>query len=161
MNRYDWFLFFHLLGAFLLVGGALAFHTLQLFLLRRDRPSEVATLFGVGRPLELSIQIGAVVVLLFGILLAYVGEPDYGIFDEWIIAAILLWVVGNVLGFLGGNMYAEGRKLAERLAAEGNDSPSAELRAVIRSPRAALLTWASTLMIVTILVLMIWKPGGP
>lgn len=161
VSQYDWVLFFHLLSAFMLVGGALAYHTLQLFLLRRDRPSEVATLFGIGRPFELAIQVGAVGVLVFGIWLAYVSEPEYKITDEWVIAAIVLWVVANALGFVGGKIYQDGGKLAEQLVETGNDNPSPELRAVIRSPRAAVLTWGSTLMIVAILVLMIWKPGAP
>lgn len=161
MSQYDWVLFFHLLSAFMLVGGALAFHTLQLFLLRRDRPSEVASLFGIGRPFELAIQVGAVGVLIFGIWLAYVSEPEYKITDEWVIAAIVLWVIANALGFAGAKIYANGAKLAEQLLETGNDNPSAELRAIVRSPRAAVLTWVSTLVIVAILVLMIWKPGAP
>lgn len=145
----------------MLLGGAVAYHVLHLFLLRRDRPSEVATVFGIGRPFALAIQIGAVAVLVFGIWLAYVGEPDYGIFDEWVVAAIALWVVGNALGYVGGNIYAKAARRAEVLTKEGNDNPSPELRALIRSPRAAAMTWASTLAILAILVLMIWKPGAP
>lgn len=163
MNKYDWLLFFHLLSAFLLVGGALAFHTLGFFLLKRDRPSEVATLFGIGRPFTFAIQIGALGVLVFGVWLAYADQraPRYGITDEWVIAAIVLWVIANALGFRGAMIYEHGTKLAQRLVAEGNDNPSTELRAIIRSPQAAVMTWASTLLIVAILVLMIWKPGAP
>jgi uncharacterized membrane protein len=160
MNQYDTLLFFHLLSAFLLVGGALAYHTLGFYLMKRERPSEIATLFGIGRPFALAIQIGAIGVLVFGVWLAYVGEPDYGIFDEWIIAAIVLWVIGNGLGFRGGRIYEEGLKLAERLVEEGNDNPSAELNALLRSRQAAVMTWGSTLSMVAILVLMIWKPGA-
>ena len=153
MDAYDTLLFLHLLAAFMMIGGALAYHILQFALLRRDRPSEVAALFGAGRLFVLLIQVGAVAVLIFGIWLAYVSTPEYGITDEWVIAV--------ALGFFGGNLYTKAAQLAGRLEAEGADAPSAELRAMIRSPRAALMTWGSTVLIVAILVLMIWKPGAP
>jgi len=160
VDAYDTLLFLHLLAAFMMIGGALAYHILQFALLRRDRPSEVAALFGAGRLFGLLIQVGAVAVLIFGIWLAYVSTPEYGITDEWVITAIVLWVIAVALGFFGGNLYTKAAQLAGRLEAEGADAPSAELRAMIRSPRAALMTWGSTVLIVAILVLMIWKPGA-
>ena len=162
MSKYDWLLVFHLFGAAALVGGALAFHTLQIALIRSDRPRRIATLFGIGRPFELAIQIGAVVSLAFGIWLAYADHeiPKYKITDGWIIAAIVLWFVANGLGFRGGEIYARARELAVKLAAEG-DEPSPELSAMIRSRPAAILTWASTASMFAIIVLMVWKPGAP
>ena len=159
MSAYQWVLFLHLLSAFMLGGAALAYHLLHLALLRRDRPSEVAELFGAAKAVELGLQAGAIGTIVFGIWLAYIGEPDYGLGQGWIIAAIVLWVVANGLGAVGGKIYERARKLAAQLSAAG-DAPSAELTALVRSPRAAALTWGSTLMIVTVLVLMVWKPGG-
>jgi uncharacterized membrane protein len=162
MSKYDWLLFLHLLGAGMLVAGALAYHVIGFAIGRRDRPSEIATLVRLGRPLNVAIPLGAVMALGFGIWLAYTGReiPQYKITDEWIIASILLWVIGMALGSQGGRIYAEGGKLAERLAAHG-DAPSPELRAIMQSPRAAVMTWASTAALLTILVLMVWKPGAP
>jgi len=162
VSKYDWLLVFHLFGAAALVAGALAFHTLHIALLRSDRPQRIATLFGIGKPFERAIQIGAVVSLVFGIWLAYADHeiPKYKITDEWIIAAIVLWFVANGLGFRGGEIYARARELAEELAAEG-DEPSAELTALVRSPRAAIMTWAATATMFAIIVLMVWKPGAP
>jgi uncharacterized membrane protein len=159
VSQYQWVLFFHLLSAFLLLGGALAYHLLHIAVWNRERPSEVAGLFGGARIAGLGLQVGAVGTLVFGIWLAYVGEPDYGIGEGWIIASIVLWVVGNALSGIGGKIYENAQKLAARLAAEG-DMPSAELTALVRSPRAAVLTWSSTLVILTIAILMIWKPGA-
>jgi uncharacterized membrane protein len=159
VSTYQWVLFLHLLSAFLLAGGALAYHILHFTLLQRERPSEIAELFGAGRIFSFAIQAGAMGTIIFGIWLAYIGEPDYGLGQGWIIAAIVLWVVSSGLGAAGGKIYEGGQKLAAQLAAAG-DAPSAELTAIIRSPRAAALTWASTLMVVAILVLMVFKPGG-
>jgi uncharacterized membrane protein len=159
MSTYQWVLFLHLLSAFLLASGALAYHLLHFALLKRQRPSEIAELFGAARVMQLGLQAGAMGTIIFGIWLAYIGEPDYGLGQGWIIAAIVLWVAANAFGAVGGKIYEGAQKLAAQLAAAG-DAPSAELTALIRSPRAAVMTWASTLLVVTILVLMVWKPGG-
>jgi len=162
VGKYDWLLVFHLFGGAALVAGAVAFHTLQIALLRSDRPKTIATLFGLGRPFELAIQVGSGAVLVFGIWLAYADQeaPKYTITDEWIIAAIVLWVLANALQVRGGKIYEDARVLAKKLAAEG-DEASAELRALVRSPRAAVMTWTSTAMVFAIIVLMVWKPGAP
>ena len=39
MNKYDWLLFLHITGAFLLVGGGVVAAALNVAALRRDRPS--------------------------------------------------------------------------------------------------------------------------
>lgn len=162
LTRYDWLLFFHLTGAFLLLSGALAFHLLLFYSRRREKPSEVASILGGGALAEFAIQVGTLVVLVFGIWLAYTDSeiPKYKLTDEWIIASLILWAVGSALAAVGGKIYADGRKLALRLAADG-DTASPELRALIFNRRAAVMTWASTLMITAILVLMVWKPGAP
>jgi uncharacterized membrane protein len=146
----------------LFLAGAVAFHVLQLCAARRERPSEIASLLGLTRVPELAIRVGAVVALAFGIWLAYVDKevPHYTITDEWILAALGLWVLANALGERGARIYHEARALADRLAGDG-DAASTQLRALVRSPRAAMLVSASTATVVAIFVLMIWKPGAP
>jgi uncharacterized membrane protein len=162
LTRFDWLLFFHLTGAFLLFCGAVAFHLLLFFAQRREKPSEISTILSSGALAEFAIQVGTLVVLVFGIWLAYTDSeiPKYKITDGWIIAALILWAAASGLGARGGMIYAEGRKLAAKLAAEG-DAPTPELKALLFNRRAALMTWASTLMVVAILVLMVFKPGAP
>ena len=160
MSTYQWLLFFHVLAAFLFLGGALVYHVVQAFALRKERPSEVAALLDVGRIGILGLQVAAPVTLVLGIWLAYATPPrDYGIFDEWIIAAIALWVVSVALGIRGGKTYEEAHKLALRLAGEG-DAPSAELRGLVADRHALVLTYASTVALLVVLVLMVWKPGA-
>ncbi len=160
MDRYQWLIVFHIFGAFLLLCGALAFHVLQPYAARRERPSELAALLGIGRVAVGAIQFGSLVVLIFGIWLAYESVPRYKITDEWILVSLVLWVIGNALGAIGGRDYQKAGKLADRLAGEG-DAPSTELTALVRSRGALLMTSASTLVILAILVLMVWKPGAP
>jgi hypothetical protein len=49
--------------------------------------------------------------------------------------------------------------LAERLAADG-DTPSGELRALLRDPRGNAPSYVAGAATLLILVLMIWKPGA-
>jgi len=156
MSKYDWLLFLHVFAAFLFLSGAVVAGLLQFSAIQRSRPSEIALLFRLTRVAEVLMGIGSLAVLGFGIWLAdYLG---YGFGQEWIIAAIVLWFVSGALGGAGGRTYRKARKLAERLSRTG-DEPSDELRRLVRSVPALVLSYLSTAAVIAILVLMVWKPG--
>ncbi len=156
MSKYDWLLFLHVFAAFLFLSGAVVAGLLQFSAMQRSRPSEIALLFRLTRVAEVLMGIGSLAVLGFGIWLAdYLG---YGFGQEWIIAAIVLWFVSGALGGAGGQTYRKARKLAERLSRTG-DEPSDELRRLVRSVPALVLSYLSTAAVIAILVLMVWKPG--
>lgn len=158
MSRYDWLLFFHVAGAFLLVGGAVVAAVLNLAALRGERrPSEIALLFGLVRIAVVSIAAGALLTLVLGLWLVH--NAGYGYGDGWIVAAIVLWVLGNAAGSFGGRRDTQTAKLARSLAAEG-DLPSAELQARVRDPLSLALSYGSGLIMLAVLVLMVWKPGA-
>jgi uncharacterized membrane protein len=150
-------LFLHLVSAFLLVAGATAAGIAQISALRRERPSEIALLLRVARPGVLLLNVGALGTLAFGIALA--EDEGIGLGTGWVSAALALWVVMMLLGGLGGRSARHARELAERLAEEG-DRPSEELRSLVSHRPSLLLSYASTAVIVAILVLMVWKPGS-
>jgi uncharacterized membrane protein len=159
VSKYDWLLFFHVAGAFLLIGGSVTAAVLNLSALRRERPSEIAVLLGLTRLAVLAIYAGVLLTIVFGLWLVSASPFGYGYGDAWVIAALVLWVYANASGGMGGKREDETRKLAERLAAEG-DVPSGELRARLRDPTTLALEYSSGLAILVILVLMIWKPGA-
>jgi len=136
VDTYDWLLFLHVLGAFLVLGGAVLAGVFNFAALRRERPSEIALLFKFARVGVASIGIGMVLTIVLG----------------------LLWVLANALGGIGGSRERKTRQLAERLAAEG-DTPSAELTARLHDPVWLALSWGGGVVILVILALMIWKPG--
>lgn len=156
MDTYDWLLFLHVLGAFLVLGGAVLAGVFNFAALRRERPSEIAMLFKFARVGVASIGIGMVLTLVLGLWLVH--HVGYGWGQTWIVLALVLWVVANALGGIGGGREKKTRELAERLAAEG-DAPSAELTARLRDPVWLALSWGSGIVILVILALMIWKPG--
>jgi uncharacterized membrane protein len=157
MTKYDWLLLFHILGAFLLFAGSIVAGTLHLAAIRRDRPSEIALLLGLIQPAVAMIGIGAILTLGLGLWLA--DDAGYGIGDGWVVAAIVLWVIGNALGSAGGRPLGRAAALAQRLAEDG-DHPSEELHRAVADRSALILSYLSLAALIAILVLMVFKPGA-
>ena len=157
MDTYDWLLFLHVTGAFLVLGGAVMAGIFNFAALQRERPSEIAVLFRLARVAVIAIGAGMVLTLGFGLWLVH--QVGYGWGETWIVLALVLWVLANALGGIGGGREKRTRQLAERLASEG-DAPSQELSARLRDPVWLALSWGSGIVIVAILALMIWKPGA-
>ncbi|HEX6490045.1 MAG TPA: DUF2269 family protein [Gaiellaceae bacterium] len=158
MSLIKWLLFLHITGAFFLIGGIVIAGTLNLAAAgKQRRPSEIATLYGLIRFAVPLIGLGLLFTLAFGLWLVH--EAGFGYGDGWIVAALILWVLGSALGNLGGKSQRETRLLAERLANEG-DAPSAELRARVLRPFPLAASYASGLIALAILGIMIWRPGA-
>jgi uncharacterized membrane protein len=158
MSTYDWLLFFHVTGAFLLVGGTVVAGILTLAALRRERPSEIAALLGLIRVSLPFIYAGVALTLVFGLWLVHEAGQGYSYSDAWVIAAIVLWALANALGGAGGRRQEEARRLAVELSKTG-DAATAELRAKLADPVGLALSLASGLAVFGVLALMIWKPG--
>jgi hypothetical protein len=134
LSRYDWLLFFHITGAFLLIGGGVIAGALNLAAMRSGRrPSEVLLLFG---------------------LIRRIAVPAIGI-----VAAIVLLIAANAIGGYGGSRDRRTAEYAEQLAGQG-DAPSAELQARVRDPISLAASYGSGLILVALLAIMIWKPGA-
>jgi uncharacterized membrane protein len=157
VSKHEWALFLHVTGAFLFLGGATIAGVFSVAALRRERPSEIAALLRLTRWGVIAVSIGVLMTLAFGLWL--VDIVGYGWGDAWIVISLVLWVVSNALGGIGGKRDKETRLLAERLAAEG-DAPAPELQARLRDPLTLGLSWASGVAGLAILALMIWKPGA-
>jgi uncharacterized membrane protein len=157
VSKYEWLLFLHVTGAFLFLGAAVVAVVLNVAALRRNRPSEIALLLRLIAQTTVGFVVGLLLLLVFGLWLVH--EAGYGYGDGWIVAALVLFVLSNVFGAVGGERAKPARELAERLAAEG-DKPSAELTARVRDPIVLFLDYGAALLAFAVLVLMIWKPGA-
>ncbi len=151
-----WALFFHLLGAFLFVSGAVVATVAFEAARRRRRPSEIALLLGLTRIGVLLVGLGGVTVLVFGLWLVHLEGFGYG--AGWVVTALVLFVVLSVLGAIGGQRPKRARILAEELARTG-DAETPELRALLDDRTTLVLNYLSALLLVTIVVLMVFKPG--
>ena len=157
MSRYEWLLFLHVTGAFLVIGGAVMAGVFNFSALRSGRPSDVVLFFRFARVAVAAIGVGLVLTLGFGLWLVH--DAGYGWGETWIVLALVLWVLSNALGGIGGKREKKVRELAERLTAEG-DVPNADLSARLRDPVLLALSWGSGIVVIAILALMIWKPGA-
>jgi uncharacterized membrane protein len=148
-------MFFHLLGALLFVAGIVLAGTAFEAARRRDRPSEIALLLGLTRIGVLLVAVGGLLLPIFGLWLVHLGHFGYG--SGWVDAAIGLYVIVLVLGGLGGHRPKQARQLATRLAAE--QAPvNEELRALLDERLSRAENYASLLVVLVILVLMVFKP---
>lgn len=155
MSGNDWLLMLHVAAAFCFVGGSVAAGVLNVLALRAERPSETAALLRLIRTVLPVIYLGVLGTLVFGLWLWH--RRGFPLGTGWIWASLVLWVVANALGGIGGRHQERSRELAERLAAEG-DTPSAELRTLLRDPKGTAVSYAAGAATLAILVLMIWKP---
>jgi len=131
VSRYDWLLFLHLIGAFAAMGSVVVFSVL----LASGARVAVPELTFLGRRLW---DVGGLLTLIFGVWLA-LDMDSYGIFDGWILGALVLWAIAGGTGTRLGMAFA------------GDEPP----------PRAALMPMYAVMAVAVtaLLVLMIYKPG--
>lgn len=157
MSTYQWLLFIHITGAFLLTGGVVVAGILNIAAQRRKRPSEIALLYRLTGVAVIPIVLGALITLVFGLWLVSEAPFGYHYSQGWVIAAIVLWVIGMASGEAGGRRDRKTGELAAELATRG-DQPSAELKARMRDPASLALSYGAGLVILTMLAIMVWKP---
>lgn len=153
----SWALFFHLLGAFLFVGGVIVAGVAFEVARRRRRPAEIALLLGLTRIGVLLVAGGALLVLPFGLWLVHLDHIGYG--AGWVVAALALFVLVALIGAIGGQRPKRARRLAARLARE-EQPESAELRELLDDRVALALNYAAAAIVLAIIVLMVFKPGA-
>jgi uncharacterized membrane protein len=158
LTLYDWLLFLHVLAAVALVAALVLYTFLIAVSWNLDVPSHVVRVFHLTRTGDVLVGVGSIGVLVFGIWLA-IDVDGYELWDGWILAAIVLWVVLGAVGSLTGKAYNAVRDRAKALAAEGN-APSSELNAMLRSSRGLMLHTVAVVVTLALLVDMIYKPGA-
>jgi hypothetical protein len=138
---YEWLLVLHVLSAFALVASLVAFWGLTIAARAGLNPA----LGAIAAPFGAAAAIGTIGTLVFGIWLA-IYVDGYELWDGWIVASLVLWVVGTGAGQQTGAAMAR--------AAE----PGADAAALRR--RGTLLHTVSSLAVLAIVALMIFKPGA-
>jgi hypothetical protein len=157
VSFYDWILSLHLLSAFA-VAAALVLYSVLVFSGRRMTTlDETRTLFRVA-PIGTGLIIaGSLLVLVFGVILAFdSGYRDFHIWDPWIIAGIVLWAALTGVGKRSGDYYSAVEKLAESSEA-GTESAVVER---LRASTGATLHLATVGIFLLIVLDMLFKPGA-
>jgi hypothetical protein len=155
----DWMLALHVLSAFALVAALILFWVLIVAGRRTDTPEGTLRMGPVTRVAGATIGVGMGGTIAFGVWLAF-SVGGYYIWDGWIVAAIVLWVVATALGQRVNTAYEAGVKKAQELQAAGQTGPSAELLALNRTSKGLVLQVVVSIAVLLILIDMIWKPGA-
>jgi uncharacterized membrane protein len=155
----DWMLALHVLSAFAWVAGVVVFWVLIAAVRRVDTAEETIRMQPIVRIGNAVVGIGMGGTIVLGIVLA-LTLSGYEIWDGWIIAAIVLWVISAPLGQRTGAAYMEGAKKARELHTTGQTGPNAELLELNRASRGVLFQLLWSIVVLLILIDMIWKPGA-
>jgi hypothetical protein len=143
-------LYLHLVGAFLFVSGAVVAAAAFEAARRRSQPAEIALLLSVTRVGVALVASGGVLVLAFGLWLVHLTGAGYG--AAWVDAALGLFVAAAFLGGLGGRRPRQARGLAR------DGGPVEDVRRLLDDPLSRLANYASGLIVLAILALMVWQP---
>jgi uncharacterized membrane protein len=155
----DWMLALHVLSAFAYVAGIVLFWVLIVTVRRTDTPEGTSRMEPIVKVGNAAVGIGAGGTIVLGIWLAF-SVGGYDIWDGWIIAALVLWVIAAAVGQRTGNAYMHGMNKAQELQAAGQTAPNAELLALNRTQSGLLFHGLATVVVILILIDMIWKPGA-
>jgi uncharacterized membrane protein len=155
----DWILALHVLSA-VAYGTAIILFWVLVVAVRTTDTAEGTLRFGptvmIG---NIAIGIGAGGTIIFGVWLA-LSVRNYDLWDGWIIAALVLWVIAAILGQRTGKEYMRGMTKAQELQAAGQSGSNAELLAANRTQTGVLLHALTSVVFLLIVLDMIWKPGA-
>jgi uncharacterized membrane protein len=157
MEWNDWLLAFHLLSAFALVAATTLFWVFIFTVRRTDLPEQVASVARLVPVGTVVVAVGSLGTIVFGIWLA-IALDGIQVWDGWVIAAIVLWLVASGAGQRAGAVYARAEHRAGELLEAGSEGASPELRALARSRQGLVLHTIATIAALLILADMIWKP---
>jgi uncharacterized membrane protein len=154
-----WILALHVLTAFAYVAGMIVFWVLVVAVRQTDTPEGTIRMEPVVRVGNAAVGVGAGGTIVLGIWLAF-SVGGYDIWDAWIIAALVLWLIAAEFGRRTGAAYMQGMTKAKELRAAGQDGPSPELLALNRTSNGLVFHTLGSVVVLLILIDMIWKPGA-
>jgi uncharacterized membrane protein len=155
----EWVLALHVFSAFAFVTAVVLFWILIVAVRRTDTAEARIRMEPVVRDGNAAFGIGSLGTIVLGIWLA-LSVDGYDIWDGWIVAALVLWVVSMPFGRRTGEAYTRGMRKAQELQSEGHTGPSRELLALNRTSEGVLMHLLTSVVVLAILVDMIWKPGA-
>lgn len=159
MSLDDWALALHVLSAFSLVAGVIFFWVLIVAVRQADTAERTLRLGPLTRVADAAVGVGMGGTILLGIWLAF-SVGGYEIWNGWIVAAIVLWLIAAEFGRRTSAAFAVGVRKARELDAAGQSGPNSELLKVNRTRSGVLLQALSSAVVLLIIIDMIWKPGA-
>jgi uncharacterized membrane protein len=159
MSLDDWILALHVLSGFAMASTLVLYWVLIVAMRDIDSASETLSYGRLATAGNRVVIAGSVGTLVFGLWLA-ISRPEYQPWDGWVIAAIVLWLASGFTGARAGAEYTKPLTRAEELVAANQEGAPGELRALNRSSSGLVMHTLSSILIVLLLAVMIWKPGA-
>src|SRR4026207_1941168 len=132
MTFEDWIFALHLLSAATLVGSLVMSWIVVVSLLSVHTPGETIALSRVAMVGTVTTVVGLVGAIAFGIWLAILRDA-FHVWDGWVIAAIVLWIVATLALWRSFAAYAKSVEQATALPAADWASPSPAVTASNRA----------------------------
>ncbi len=156
---YKTWLFLHILGVFMIVGGAGVATALGVKMSKSRRTQTIADMSGLSIVAErYVITPGAVLALVAGTFLVHKTGRDFGEF--WIVAAYVLWVVAITIGWaVLGRHSSRLHRHANELLAKGVEEDDA-LTKEAAAPVGPVFGAVQNVILIAFIYLMVVRPGG-
>jgi len=149
------FKFLHIALMFTAVAGTVVPEVVLHFVANTRDTRAIATMAHIAERIGKVVPVFFVSGAVFGLLAAWAGSMNF--LAPWLIATYILFVTAVVVGTLFTDPWVGRLRTA---AVASGDAPSADLTAVIDEPRAKAASAFLMLVIVVMLALMVFKPGG-
>jgi uncharacterized membrane protein len=156
---YKTLLFLHIVGVFLIVGGAAIATALGIKASKSVHARTIAALSGLSIIAErYVITPGAVLALVAGSFLVH--EAGYTFNQGWIVASYVLWVTAITIGWVILGRHSVRVNLhAKRLIAEGVEN-SDELGREAAAPVGMIFGAVQNVILLAFIYLMVVRPGS-
>jgi uncharacterized membrane protein len=156
---YKTLLFLHILGVFMIVGGASVATALGIKMSKSRHARAIADMSSVSIVAErYVITPGAILALVAGTFLVHRSGHQ---FDEfWIIAAYVLWIVAITIGWvILGRHSSSLNRHANELLAKGIDEDDG-LQKAAAAPVGPVFGAVQNVILLAFIYLMVVRPGG-
>jgi uncharacterized membrane protein len=156
---YKTWLFLHILGVFMIVGGASVATALGIKMSKSRHARAIADMSSVSIVAErYVITPGAILALVAGTFLVHRSGHQ---FDEfWIIAAYVLWIVAITIGWvILGRHSSSLNRHANELLAKGIDEDDG-LQKAAAAPVGPVFGAVQNVILLAFIYLMVVRPGG-
>jgi hypothetical protein len=159
VSRYEWLLSLHVLSAFAFVAAYTVVSAILVLGRLTASVSVALALLRLARPADVLAWAGATGTLVFGIWLA-VEADQYRLWDGWIAAALVLWLVAEEAIRREDLFLRLARRRALAPAHPRRRNQADEPRTAFHSRRALALHLVGSSALLGLLVVMIFKPGA-
>ena len=156
---YKTWLFLHILGVFMIVGGASVATALGIKMSKSRRAQTIADMSSLSIAAErYVITPGAILALVAGTFLVHRSGHQFNEF--WIIAAYVLWVIAITIGWaILGRHSARLHARANELLASGVQEDD-ELQKEAAAPVGPVFGAVQNVILLAFIYLMVVRPGG-